>query len=47
MTDERKSIKRVMLSSTALDLPEHRKQVKDACLRQGMFPVMMGAFACK
>src|SRR5205085_1550207 len=33
--------KNVMISSTARDLPEHRKQVLDACLRQGMFPVMM------
>jgi tetratricopeptide (TPR) repeat protein len=32
---------RVMISSTARDLPEHRKEVMDACLRQGMFPVMM------
>src|SRR5688572_3474915 len=32
---------KVMISSTARDLPEHRKQVMDACLRQGMFPVMM------
>jgi hypothetical protein len=32
---------RVMISSTARDLPEHRKQVMDACLRQGMFPIMM------
>ena len=31
----------VMISSTARDLPEHRKEVMDACLRQGMFPVMM------
>jgi hypothetical protein len=31
----------VMISSTARDLPEHRKQVEDACLRQGMFPKMM------
>jgi tetratricopeptide (TPR) repeat protein len=30
-----------MVSSTAHDLPEHRKEVEDACLRQGMFPVMM------
>lgn len=30
-----------MISSTARDLPLHRKQVLDACLRQGMFPVMM------
>ena len=30
-----------MISSTARDLPDHRNQVMDACLRQGMFPVMM------
>ena len=30
-----------MISSTARDLPEHRKEVLDACLRQGMFPIMM------
>ncbi len=30
-----------MVSSTARDLPEHRKEVLDACLRQGMFPIMM------
>jgi Domain of unknown function (DUF4062) len=34
-------IKKVMISSTARDLPEHRKEVLDACLRQGMFPLMM------
>jgi hypothetical protein len=28
----------VFISSTALDLPEHRQQVVDACLRMGMFP---------
>src|SRR5882672_2951358 len=32
---------KVMISSTARDLPEHRKEVMDACLRQGMFPIMM------
>lgn len=31
----------VMVSSTARDLPEHRNQIKEACLRQGMFPSMM------
>jgi tetratricopeptide (TPR) repeat protein len=31
----------VIVSSTARDLPEHREEVEDACLRQGMFPVMM------
>ncbi len=30
-----------MISSTARDLPDHRKDVMDACLRQGMFPTMM------
>jgi len=34
-------IKKVMISSTALDLPDHRKGVEEACLRQGMFPMMM------
>ena len=32
---------KVMVSSTARDLPDHRKEVMDACLRQGMFPIMM------
>jgi hypothetical protein len=31
----------VMISSTARDLPEHRKEVMDACLRLGMLPRMM------
>src|SRR3989442_9403297 len=35
------SRKTVMVSSTARDLPEHRKEVLDVCLRQGMFPLMM------
>jgi Domain of unknown function (DUF4062) len=34
-------VKKVMISSTSLDLPEHRKVVLDACLRKGMFPLMM------
>ena len=34
-------MKKVMISSTARDLPEHRDLIKDACLRQGMFPIMM------
>src|SRR6266566_3212136 len=34
-------VKKVMISSTAIDLPEHRDLVKDACERQGMFPVIM------
>lgn len=31
----------IMVSSTARDLPEYRKEVLDACLRQGMFPILM------
>jgi len=34
-------VKSVMISSAPLDLPEHRDPVKDACLRQGMFPARM------
>ncbi len=34
-------LKKVMISSTALDLPEHRELVMKACLRQSMFPIMM------
>src|SRR5215471_14717267 len=30
-----------MISSTSLDLPEHRQQAIDACLRQGIFPRAM------
>jgi HEAT repeat protein len=30
-----------MISSTLLDLPDHREQVKDACMRQGVYPLMM------
>jgi hypothetical protein len=31
----------VFISSTSRDLPDHRKQAMDACLRMGMFPIMM------
>lgn len=31
----------VMISSTARDLPEHRKAAMEACRRQGFFPVWM------
>lgn len=31
----------VMISSTARDLPVHRQHAMDACVRQGMFPIMM------
>ncbi len=41
MESKRTDVKRVMISSTARDLPEHRKQIMDACLRQSMLPVMM------
>jgi hypothetical protein len=30
-----------MISSTSLDLPKHRQQAIDACLRQSVFPVAM------
>jgi hypothetical protein len=30
-----------MISSTSVDLPEHRPEVRDACLREGYFPDMM------
>ena len=30
-----------MVSSTVLDLPDHRREVREACLRQDMFPLMM------
>lgn len=32
---------KVIISSTAHDLPEHRKQILEACLRQNMFPLRM------
>jgi len=32
---------RAFISSTVFDLPEHRKQAVEACLRQGIFPVSM------
>lgn len=34
-------VKKAMISSTARDLPEHRKQIMDACHRQSFFPLMM------
>src|SRR4051812_40250352 len=33
--------KKAMISSTSLDLPEHRKHVMDACLRENFHPVAM------
>jgi tetratricopeptide (TPR) repeat protein len=38
--DENKNLK-AMISSTSLDLPEHRKQVLEACQRQNIFSVRM------
>ncbi|MFC1806326.1 DUF4062 domain-containing protein, partial [Planctomycetota bacterium] len=32
---------KAMVSSTTLDLPDHRAAVRDACLRVGMMPLMM------
>lgn len=32
---------RVFISSTSLDLKDHRQRAMDACLRQNMLPVMM------
>jgi len=32
---------KAMISSTALDLPEHRKQAIDACLSTGIRPIAM------
>ncbi|MBI5387149.1 MAG: DUF4062 domain-containing protein [Verrucomicrobia bacterium] len=32
---------KAMISSTAVDLPEHRKQVVEACLREDVFPIGM------
>jgi len=33
--------KTAMISSTAIDLPEHRREVMEACLREGVFPIGM------
>lgn len=35
------NLKIVMISSTVLDLPRHRDKVKEACLKLGVFPLMM------
>lgn len=35
------SIQRVVISSTSYDLRLYREHAKEACLKQGMFPVMM------
>ena len=41
MADDLSKMLTVMISSTARDLPEHRRQVMDACLAQGMLPKAM------
>ncbi|HYV23766.1 MAG TPA: DUF4062 domain-containing protein [Pyrinomonadaceae bacterium] len=33
--------KTAMISSTSIDLPEHRREVLEACLREGIFPIGM------
>ena len=38
---EQPPVRRVMISSTALDLPEHRKHARDACERMSMLPLVM------
>ncbi|MBS1790911.1 MAG: DUF4062 domain-containing protein [Acidobacteria bacterium] len=40
-TSPRPGQKTAMISSTSLDLPEHRKQVVEACLRESVFPIGM------
>src|SRR5215213_1147942 len=40
MTDSPNALPVAMISSTALDLPAHRKEVMTACQRQSMFPKM-------
>jgi len=39
--NEQSPVRRVMISSTALDLPEHRKHARDACERMSMLPLVM------
>lgn len=34
-------LERVVISSTVLDLPRHREKVREACLKLGVFPLMM------
>jgi Domain of unknown function (DUF4062) len=37
----RLAMTKAVISSTVLDLPEHRREVLEACLRQKIFPLMM------
>ena len=41
MSQPEPPVKKVMISSTSLDLPEHRKMAVEACLRQGFHPIAM------
>src|SRR5262245_31979053 len=38
---EQPPVRRIMISSTALDLPEHRRHARDACERMSMLPLVM------
>lgn len=38
---QKEDIRKAMISSTARDLPEHRKEVLEACQRQGFFAARM------
>ena len=35
---EQPPVRRIMISSTALDLPEHRRHARDACERMNLSP---------
>ena len=39
--------KTAIISSTSLDLPEHRREVEKACLREGVFPIGMEHFLAR
>jgi hypothetical protein len=41
MADSHRQMLKVMISSTAYDLPVHRQQVMDACIQQEMYPRAM------
>jgi hypothetical protein len=41
MADNHRQMLKVMISSTAYDLPDHRQQVMDACIQQEMYPIAM------
>src|SRR5262245_31864623 len=38
---EQPPVRPVMISSTALDLPDHRRHARDACERMSMLPLVM------